>query len=71
VVPSPDRLRAAVPKAFVVLRAGYKPGEDLARDLFAFIRTLLAPYKRIRRLKFADLPKTISGKTRRAETKAF
>jgi acetyl-CoA synthetase len=67
VVPSPDRLRLSVPKAIVVLRAGFTPGEDLARDLFAFIRARLAPYKRIRRLEFADLPKTISGKIRRAE----
>ena len=67
VVPSPDRLRLSVPKAIIVLRAGFTPGEDLARDLFAFIRARLAPYKRIRRLEFADLPKTISGKIRRAE----
>jgi acetyl-CoA synthetase len=67
VVPSPDTVRLAVPKAFVVLRAGYEPGEDLARDLFDFIRKRLAPYKRVRRVEFSDLPKTISGKIRRAE----
>ncbi len=67
VVPSPDRLRLAVPKAFVILRAGYSPNADLASDLFGFIRTRLAPFKRIRRLEFSDLPKTISGKIRRAE----
>jgi acetyl-CoA synthetase len=67
VVPSPDPLRLAVPKAFVTLRTGYAPDEDLARELFVFIRTRLARYKRIRRLEFADLPKTISGKIRRAE----
>jgi acetyl-CoA synthetase len=67
VVPSPDPVRLAVPKAFLVLRTGYEPGEELARELFRFIRERLAPYKRIRRLEFSDLPKTISGKIRRAE----
>jgi acetyl-CoA synthetase len=67
VVPSPHAIRLAVPKAFLILRTGYEPGEDLARELFAFIRNRLAPYKRVRRLEFSDLPKTISGKIRRAE----
>lgn len=67
VVPSPDPLRLAVPKAFVILTAGQQPGADLARDIFAFTRERLAPYKRIRRLEFSDLPKTISGKIRRVE----
>lgn len=67
VVPSPDPRRLAVPKAFVIVGNGYKPDESLARELFIFIRTRLAPYKRIRRLEFSDLPKTISGKIRRAE----
>ena len=69
VVPTPDPVRSAVPKAFLVLRAGYEPGADLARELFGFIRRRLAPYKRLRRLEFSDLPKTISGKIRRAELK--
>ncbi len=67
VVPSPHPMRLAVPKAFLILRTGYGPNEDLARELFGFIRTRLAPYKRVRRLEFSDLPKTISGKIRRAE----
>jgi len=67
VIPSPDPVRLAVPKAVVVLVAGQQPGPDLARDIFAFTRERLAPYKRIRRLSFADLPKTISGKIRRVE----
>jgi acetyl-CoA synthetase len=67
VVPSPDPLRLAVPKAFLVLRTGYEPTTELARELFGFIRERLAPYKRVRRLEFSDLPKTISGKIRRAE----
>jgi acetyl-CoA synthetase len=67
VVPSPDPLRTSVPKAFVILAAGYSPCAELAREIFLFTRRNLAPYKRIRRLEFSDLPKTISGKIRRAE----
>jgi len=70
VVPSPDPVRLAVPKAFVILRAGHAPSRDLAKDIFAFLRQRLAPYKRIRRLEFSDLPKTISGKIRRVELRA-
>ncbi len=61
----------AVPKAFLILRSGYQPDEDLARELFEFIRTRLAPFKRVRRLEFSDLPKTISGKIRRAELRTI
>lgn len=67
VVPSPDPLRLAVPKAFVIVRQGYEIGPDLAREVFRFARERLAPYKRIRRIQFSDLPKTISGKIRRVE----
>ena len=67
VVPSPDPIRLAVPKAYVLLTAGAVPGPELARDIMAFCRQRVAPYKRIRRIEFADLPKTISGKIRRVE----
>ena len=67
VVPSPDPLRLAVPKAYVVLAAGFEPDRETAALIFAYSMTHLAPYKRIRRLEFADLPKTISGKIRRVE----
>ena len=67
VVPSPHAVRLAVPKGFVVLRPGYQPNRELALELFTFMRVRLAPHKRIRRLEFSDLPKTISGKIRRAE----
>jgi acetyl-CoA synthetase len=70
VVPSPDPLRLAVPKAFVVLRPGHAPTAETARSIFAFCRARLAPYKRIRRIEFADLPKTISGKIRRVQLRA-
>jgi acetyl-CoA synthetase len=71
VVPTPDPARLAVPKAFIILRAGYVPTEDLARELFRFIQSRLAPYKRVRRLEFSDLPKTISGKIRRSELRSI
>jgi acetyl-CoA synthetase len=67
VVPAPDELRLAVPKAYVVLAAGWEPGPDTAKVLFEHSREALAPYKRIRRLEFGDLPKTVSGKIRRIE----
>ncbi len=67
VVPSPDALRLAVPKAYVVLAAGFEPSRRTAALIFAHSMTHLAPYKRIRRLEFAELPKTISGKIRRVE----
>ncbi|MFE7130709.1 AMP-binding protein [Streptomyces sp. NPDC057638] len=67
VVPAPDPLRLAVPKAYIVLADGWKPGPDTARILFEHSRSLLSPYKRVRKLEFAELPKTVSGKIRRIE----
>ncbi|WP_086731964.1 AMP-binding protein, partial [Streptomyces fradiae] len=67
VVPAPDPLRLTVPKAYVVLADGWEPGPDTAKALFAHARTVLAPYKRVRRIEFAELPKTVSGKIRRVE----
>jgi acetyl-CoA synthetase len=67
VVPSPDPVRLAVPKAYVMLAPGWSPTPDTARAIFAHCRGRLAPYLRVRRLEFADLPKTISGKIRRIE----
>ncbi|MDQ1012123.1 acetyl-CoA synthetase [Streptomyces sp. V4I23] len=71
VVPSPDPVRLAVPKAFVILVEGQEPSADLARDILRFTRDRLSAYKRIRRLEFTDLPKTISGKIRRVELRAM
>jgi acetyl-CoA synthetase len=67
VVPSPDPLRLAVPKAYVTLVAGVEPSAPVAESILAFSRDRLAPYKRVRRLEFGELPKTISGKIRRVE----
>ncbi|EQD65814.1 acetyl-coenzyme A synthetase, partial [mine drainage metagenome] len=59
VVPAPDELRLSVPKAYVALVAGQTPSRELAGDILRHCRERLAPYKRVRRLEFADLPKTI------------
>jgi acetyl-CoA synthetase len=70
VVPSPDPVRLAVPKAYVVLAEGWAADAATAESIFAFAREHMPPYARIRRLQFADLPKTISGKIRRVELRA-
>ena len=70
VVPSPDPVRHAVPKAFVTLAPGFSPGREVAADILTYCRNTLAPYKRIRRIEFSELPKTISGKIRRVELRA-
>ena len=68
VVPAPDKLRMAIPKAYVTLAPGHnEPPRDTALSIFRHLREALAPYKRIRRLEFGELPKTISGKIRRVE----
>jgi acetyl-CoA synthetase len=67
VVPAPDPVRLAVPKAYVVLVAGQEPTRETALSIFAHCRAHLAPFQRIRRLEFSDLPKTVSGKIRRVE----
>jgi len=71
VVPSPDPVRLAVPKAYVVLAEGYHPNKVAARLIFEHSRDRLAPYQRIRRLEFGPLPKTISGKIRRVELRGL
>ncbi|MFO0616676.1 MAG: AMP-binding protein [Polyangiaceae bacterium] len=81
VVPRPDPVRLAVPKAFVALRPGFAADAETARDVFGFLRARLAPFKRVRRIEFvggddvagdpprgvSELPKTVSGKIRRVE----
>ena len=67
VVPSPDPIKLAVPKAFVVLKPGQAPSRDAALDILRFLRGRLSAYKRVRRIEFAELPKTISGKIRRVQ----
>jgi acetyl-CoA synthetase len=67
VVPAPDPVRLAVPKAYITLTANSTPDRATALSIFQHLRETLAPFKRIRRLEFSELPKTISGKIRRVE----
>jgi acetyl-CoA synthetase len=67
IVPAPDALRLAVPKAYVVLAAGFEPTDATAKEILRFARERLAPFQRVRRIEFFELPKTISGKIRRVE----
>ncbi|HOM12413.1 MAG TPA: AMP-binding protein [Rubrivivax sp.] len=67
VVPSPDPVKLAVPKAYVVLKPGQAATRDTALDILRFLRGNLSPFKRVRRIEFAELPKTISGKIRRVQ----
>jgi len=70
VVPAPDELRLAVPKAYVALADGFLPDAATALSILAHAKERLAPYLRVRRVEFAELPKTISGKVRRVELRA-
>jgi acetyl-CoA synthetase len=70
VVPAPDETRLAVPKAYVTLAAGWDPNAETAFEILKYARDHLAPYSRVRRIEFFDLPKTISGKIRRVELRA-
>ncbi|WP_330178771.1 AMP-binding protein [Nocardia sp. NBC_01503] len=67
VVPQPDNTRLAVPKAYVSLAAGWEPDVQTARAILEYARDHLAPYLRVRRVEFIELPKTISGKIRRVD----
>ena len=68
VVPSPDPIRLAIPKAFVLLTSGSERTPETALSIFKHLHTRLAPFKRIRRLEIVtELPKTISGKIRRVQ----
>ena len=70
IVPCPDPLRLAVPKAYVALAPGHAPDAATALEILRYARLNLAPWQRVRRLEFAELPKTISGKIRRVELRA-
>jgi acetyl-CoA synthetase len=67
IVPSPDALRLNVPKAYIVLADGWPADDTTAQSIFAHCREHLSPHLRVRRIEFADLPKTISGKIRRVQ----
>jgi acetyl-CoA synthetase len=68
VVPSPDPIRLAIPKAYVLLVAGAERSSETALSIFRHLHTRLAPFKRIRKIELVtELPKTISGKIRRVQ----
>jgi acetyl-CoA synthetase len=68
VVPSPDPIRLAIPKAYVLLTTGVERSPETALSIFKHLHTRLAPFKRIRKLELVtELPKTISGKIRRVQ----
>ena len=67
VVAAPDDERGSVVRAVVVLRDGHAPSEALVRELQDHVKAQTAPYKYPRVIDFAaELPKTASGKVRRA-----
>ena len=64
----PDPVRGQIVKATIVLARGYTPSEELKKELQDYVKKQTAPYKYPRAVEFVeDLPKTISGKIRRAE----
>jgi acetyl-CoA synthetase len=67
VVPAPDATRLNVAKAYIHLAAGWEPTAETAAAVLLHARTALPPYMRVRRIEFAELPKTISGKIRRVD----
>ncbi|BBY31860.1 AMP-binding protein [Mycolicibacterium sediminis] len=67
VVPQPDETRLSVPKAYVALAEGWTADAGTAKEIMAYARDHLAPYLKVRRVEFFELPKTISGKIRRVE----
>ena len=70
IVPAPDPLRLAVPKAYVALADGFEPTAETALSILRHAKANLAPYLRVRRIEFAELPKTVSGKVRRVVLRA-
>jgi acetyl-CoA synthetase len=67
VVPVPDPVRAAIPKAYIALAPGHEPTRETAFSILKHARENLAPFQRVRKIEFWELPKTISGKIRRVE----
>lgn len=69
-VPDPDGVRGQLVKAYVVLKEGYEPSEELKKELQKHVKDVTAPYKYPRIIEFVDadyLPKTQSGKIKRKE----
>jgi acetyl-CoA synthetase len=70
-VAAPDEERGSIVRAIVVLRDGHAPSDALASELQDHVKAQTAPYKYPRIVEFAaDLPKTTSGKIRRAQLRS-
>jgi acetyl-CoA synthetase len=70
-VAAPDEVRGQVVRAVVVLGPGHEPSDALAREIQEHVKGETAPYKYPRLVEFAaELPKTPSGKIKRAELRA-
>lgn len=68
VVASPDEIRGSIVKAYVVLNQEPSSLDELTVTLQEFVKQETAPYKYPRQIEYIkELPKTISGKTRRIE----
>jgi acetyl-CoA synthetase len=67
----PDEVRGEVISAFVVLKQGFEPSEEIRRELLATVRRELGPVAVVGEIHFVDvLPKTRSGKIMRRVLKA-
>jgi len=72
VIPTVDDRDRIVPKAYIVLKPGFKINSEMALELFRFIRGNMAPYKRPRSIEFMNaFPKTISAKVMRKDLRQF
>jgi acyl-coenzyme A synthetase/AMP-(fatty) acid ligase len=68
VIGVPDGTRGQIVMAFVVLNRGYNPSEQLKLEIQEHVKKETAPYKYPRDIEFLnELPKTLSGKIKRAE----
>src|SRR5690606_2702297 len=68
VTAAPDPIRGQVVKASIILAAGYSPSPELTKELQEHVKHVTAPYKYPRIIEYVkDLPKTVSGKIRRAQ----
>lgn len=65
VVPSYHSVRESVPKAFVSLTKGTVPTSNMAFDILHYVAIKVAPFKKIRRLEFMELPRDIDGTPQR------
>ncbi|RXT13501.1 acetate--CoA ligase [Ammoniphilus sp. CFH 90114] len=72
VIGKPDAIRGEIIKAFIALRAGYEPTDELLEDIRNFVKTGLAAHAAPREIEVKDkLPKTRSGKIMRRVLKAW